>query len=174
MNSTSATQQMQHTLSRGILAGLGGGAAEVTWVAVYAGITGGNAAASARGVTTAAGVSGLLPASPVGLGVAVHMMLAIGLGIVLGFAWQALRHLWPGLTNPYPFSLAALAGVWAMNFLVVLPAISPGFVHIVPFAVSLTSKLLFGVTAAAILQWQDQPKFLWRKVPGGKGIDVGR
>jgi hypothetical protein len=54
--------------------------------------------------------------------------------------------------NPYPFMLAALAGVWAVNFFVVLPLVSPAFVHIVPYAVSLTSKLLFGVAAAEIVR----------------------
>jgi hypothetical protein len=48
--------------------------------------------------------------------------------------------------------LAALAGVWAVNFFVVLPLVSPAFVHIVPYAVSLTSKLLFGVAAAEIVR----------------------
>ena len=50
--------------------------------------------------------------------------------------------------------LTALAGVWAINFFVVLPIVSPAFVHVVPYAVSLTSKLLFGVAAAAVLRWQ--------------------
>jgi len=50
------------------------------------------------------------------------------------------------------FMLAALAGVWAVNFFVVLPIVSPSFVHIVPYAVSLTSKLLFGVAAVEIVR----------------------
>jgi len=81
----------------------------------------------------------------------VHMALAVTLGVVLTFGWQALS-VNRGLANPYPFMLAALAGVWAFNFLVVLPIVSPAFVHIVPYAVSLTSKLLFGVAAAEIIR----------------------
>ena len=87
------------------------------------------------------------------LGIGVHMALAVMLGVVLAFAWQALAAK-RGLTNPYPFMLAALAGVWAVNFFVVLPIVSPSFVHIVPYAVSLTSKLLFGVAAAEIVRNQ--------------------
>ncbi len=105
-------------------------------------------------MTTAAGVTALLPASPVALGVAVHMMLAVVLGVVLSFLWSALRTRRRGLSNPYPFMLAALAGVWAINFFVVLPAVSPAFVHMVPYAVSLTSKLLFGMAAAEALRRQ--------------------
>lgn len=148
-----STQQLE-TLRHGLVAGTGGGLAEIAWLTVYAGATGGNPALLARGVTTAAGVSALLPASPVALGIAVHMTLAVALGIAFACTWRALREYRPALSNPYPFMLAALAGVWAINFFVVLPVVSPGFVHMVPYAVSLTSKLLFGLAAAAAIRWQ--------------------
>jgi len=135
----------------GIFAGAAGGLAEIVWVTLYAGATGADPAVLARGVTTAAGVTALLPASPVALGIGVHMTLAVMLGIVLTFCWQA-RSANRGWANPYPFMLAALAGVWAINFFVVLPIVSPAFVHVVPYAVSLTSKLLFGVAAAEIVR----------------------
>jgi len=134
----------------GVFAGAAGGLAEIAWVTLYAGVTGLDPAVLARGVTTAAGVTALLPAAPVALGVSVHMALAVMLGVVLALGWQALSANRPG--NPYPFMLAALAGVWAVNFFVVLPLVSPAFMHIVPYAVSLTSKLLFGVAAAAIVR----------------------
>jgi hypothetical protein len=153
-----STQQLD-TLRHGIVAGAAGGLAEIAWVTLYAGATGGNAAVLARGVTSAAGVSVLLPASPVTLGIAVHMALAVALGVALAFAWRMLRDGRFAATGPYPFALAALAGVWATNFFVVLPIVSPAFVHLVPYPVSLTSKLLFGVAAAAALQWQTAAKF---------------
>jgi hypothetical protein len=138
-------------IRNGVLAGAAGGLAEIAWVSLYAGVTGADPAVLARGVTTAAGVTALLPVSPVALGIGVHMALAVMLGVVLTFGWQALAAR-RGLANPYPFMLAALAGVWAVNFFVVLPIASPAFVHIVPYAVSLTSKLLFGVAAAGIVR----------------------
>jgi hypothetical protein len=150
------TRQLE-TIVTGVVAGAAGGLAEIAWVTLYAGITGGDPAVLARGVTTAAGVSALLPAaSPVVLGIGVHMMLAAMLGVVLTFAWQALSA--KGLTNSYPFMLAALTGVWAMNFFLVLPTVSPAFVHLVPYAVSLTSKLLFGVAAAEVVR--DRARFI--------------
>ena len=152
---------------RGIVAGAAGGIAEVAWVTCYAGLTGGSPAAVARGVTTAAGVNALLPAFPVGLGAAVHMLLAVALGIALVCAWTALRARGPVLNNPYPFTLTALTAVWVINFFVVLPIVSPTFVHMVPYAVSLASKLLFGLAAAAILQWQPAAKFLQLQNPRG-------
>ena len=147
------------TVSSGIIAGAAGGLAEIAWVTLYAGATGGNAAVLARGVTSAAGVTALLPQSPVALGVAVHMTLAVALGVTLAYAWRALRTQKVAAGGLFPFMLAALAGVWATNFFVILPIVSPAFVHMVPYAVSLTSKLLFGLAAAAALQWQAGREF---------------
>lgn len=145
--------QRLETFRVGIIAGTAGGLAEIVWVTLYAGVTGGDPAEFARGVTTAAGVSALLPAtSPVMLGIGIHLMLAVMLGIILTFAWQTLSARRAGLANAYPFMLAALAGVWATNFFVVLPIVSPIFIHIVPYAISLTSKLLFGAAAAEVVR----------------------
>jgi hypothetical protein len=148
------TEVTQFSIMRtGAFAGIAGGLAEIAWVTLYAGMTGTAPAALARGVTTAAGISALLPEdSPVALGIGVHMALAAMLGIILVFAWRAVVAKRPHLSNPYPFMLTALAAVWAINFFVVLPIVSPAFIHIVPYAVSLTSKLLFGVAAAAIVR----------------------
>jgi hypothetical protein len=148
-----ATPHLQ-VLRRGIIAGTAGGLAEIAWVIVYSSVTGGDAAVLARGVTSAAGVSALLPASPVELGLAVHMTLALTLGLALAAALQFLQRRRAELLNPYPFTLAALGAVWAINFFVVLPVVSPTFIHLVPYAVSLTSKLLFGMAAAAALSWK--------------------
>jgi hypothetical protein len=161
------TTRRLEIFQRGVFAGAAGGLAEIAWVTLYAGATGGDPAILARGVTTAAGVSALLPASPVILGVTVHMALAMTLGIALGFIWSALRERRPSLSNPYPFMLTALAGVWAINFFVVLPIVNPAFVHMVPYAVSLTSKLLFGVAAAAVLRRQAVVELLPSVVRGG-------
>ncbi len=142
------------TVRHGFVAGAAGGLAEIAWVALYAGVTGSDGAVLARGVTSATGVGALLPASPVMLGIMVHMSLAVMVGLLLAFAWRVLRKEWPSLKNPYPLAPAALAGIWVLNFFIVLPIVSPTFVHLVPYLVSLTSKLLFGVAAAAALQWQ--------------------
>jgi hypothetical protein len=140
------------TILHGVIAGAAGGLAEIAWVTLYAGATGGNVAILARGVTTASGVSALLPAAPASLGAAVHMTLAVMLGVALAFAWRTYSANRGGRANPYPFTLAALAGVWAINFFVVLPIVSPAFIHMVPYAVSLASKLLFGLAAAEVLR----------------------
>ena len=148
---TTGRRNISDTIKYGILAGAAGGLAEIAWVSLYATLTGGDAAILARGVTTAAGATVLLPAAPVTMGIVVHMALAVALGIALAGLWQTLarRH---GAGSLYAVAVAALAGVWALNFFVVLPAISPAFVHLVPYSVSLLSKLLFGLAAAETLR----------------------
>ncbi|MBI4273270.1 MAG: hypothetical protein HY659_01030 [Rhizobiales bacterium] len=137
---------------RGVAAGAAGGMAEIIWISTYAAATDASAANLARGVTTAAGVGALLPAAPVALGIVIHMALAVALGIALVFAWRTLSTFWPVAAGPYAFALAALTGVWITNFFIILPPISPDFVHLVPYPVSLTSKLLFGLAAATVLR----------------------
>jgi hypothetical protein len=136
----------------GVLAGAAGGLAEVIWVCLYSAATGGDAALLARGVTTAAGVSALLPSAPVVTGISVHMALAVLLGIALAGLWQSIASFRPGTASLYAAALAVLAAVWAMNFFVVLPIVSPDFIYLVPYWVSLTSKLLFGFAAAETLR----------------------
>jgi hypothetical protein len=137
---------------RGIAAGLAGGIAEVLWVSTYAAATGASAATLARGVTTAAGLGTGLAAAPVASGLAIHMILAAALGIALACAMRALSTRRPGRAGAFALVLPILACVWAVNFFVVLPLISPAFVALVPYPVSLVSKLLFGLAAAAVLQ----------------------
>jgi hypothetical protein len=136
---------------RGVVAGAAGGVAEILWISIYSAATGANAATLARGVTTAAGVSALLPAAPVAVGIIIHMTLAVALGIALAFVWRSLSTYWPERAGLNAFVLVVLAGVWAINFFIVLPLISPDFVPLVPYPISLLSKLLFGVAAAAVL-----------------------
>ena len=61
--------------------------------------------------------------------------------------------------------LVALVGVWAVNFFVVLPGISPAFIHLVPYPVSLMSKILFGLAAAEALRRQDASALKARSGP---------
>ena len=138
------------TIRQGAVAGAAGGLAEIAWVTLYAAVTGASPAIMARGVTTAAGLSALLPADAVALGVTVHMGLAVTLGIALSFAWRATSLLRSQTIGLFPFMAAALVGVWAINFFVVLPVVSPAFVRLVPYSVSLISKLLFGLAASGV------------------------
>ncbi|HEY0183307.1 MAG TPA: hypothetical protein VGC09_10920 [Rhodopila sp.] len=138
----------------GVLAGLAGGLAEIAWVTGYSALTGLSSATVARGVTRA-----FLPVladrpDGVAVGIAIHMVLAVGLGLAVAaaFSTPTLRRIgnWPRST----LMVGTLGAVWAFNFLVVLPVLEPGFLTLLPLAVTLLSKLLFGASAAAMLRVQ--------------------
>jgi len=133
-------------LAIGALAGMAGGIAEVAWIWTYSAATGSDAASVARGVADTVGI-GALP--PVAGGVAIHMALAAILGMAVAVVLAPLRLHGVRL---YGAMIWALAAVWAINFLIVLPLINPQFVEVVPMAASFVSKLLFGVAAATCLQ----------------------
>lgn len=150
------------TVHNGVLAGAAGGLAEIIWISIYAATTGSNAASIASGISTAAGVSALLPTSAAFLGIVIHMALAVALGIAFAFAWRAISAQLPDGASPYVLSVPALAVVWAVNFFILLPIISPAFVPLVPYSISLLSKLLFGLAAAEVLRRSSESKF-WRQ-----------
>ena len=149
--------KMLETIRLGAIAGAAGGLAEIAWVTLYAGATGGSPSILARGVTTAAGARALFPADAVTLGVAVHMTIAVTLGVALAFTWRAMTARRAQAMNPFAFMALALAAVWAINFFIVLPIVSPAFVSLVPYSVSLVSKLLFGLAAAGVFRLMVSP-----------------
>ena len=154
MNATHKTTDDQRqgaldTIRLGAIAGAAGGLAEIAWVSLYAATTGANPAVIARGVTTAAGASALFPADAVTLGVGFHMVIAVALGIAMTSVWRVMPS---AQANPFSFAIVVLAGVWALNFFVVLPIVSPAFLTLLPYSVSLVSKLAFGMAAAGALQ----------------------
>ena len=82
-------------------------------------------------------------------------MLSIALASV--FVRALSRRL--GAATIFLAALAALAAVWAFNFLLLLPLINPAFVSLLPHPVTLVSKLLFGVAMASVLVWQAGREF---------------
>lgn len=135
-------------VGRGVLAGIAGGLAEVAWIYAYGELTGLDAGKVAFGVSAAVGLG---PSSaPVLSGIAIHIALAASLGVGLVAALRGVHRYLPGAAAIYVAALTALVGVWAINFLLVLPRLSPAFIHLLPFQVSLASKLLFGLAAACV------------------------
>ena len=135
-----------------VAAGAAGGVAEMLWVAAYSGATQASGVAIARGV--AASVvpeSAHLAAAPL-IGVAIHMLLSIALGLVL--AKLLLAYVLPrfGAAALMPAALGVLAAIWAANFFVVLPLLHAPFVALMPLAATLASKLLFGAALAWVLR----------------------
>jgi hypothetical protein len=139
-------------LTIGVLAGLAGGVAEVAWISLYAAATASDAAVVARGVTETLRITS---SAPVLAGISIHMAIAAVLGMTLVAALAPLRLEGARL---YATLAGVLACVWAINFMIVLPLINPAFVEIVPLGASFASKLLFGIAAAASLQFAQRSK----------------
>jgi hypothetical protein len=145
-------------LRTGLFIGLAGGLAEIVVVWLYSALTGGDAAMVARQVASAIGLEG----APAMAGVAVHMGLAVALGVALSVALQIVVEGPARDRAIFSFMVGSLALVWVINYFVVLPAVSPSFVHLLPYALTLASKLAFGFAAAATLHMLPAP------LPGDK------
>jgi hypothetical protein len=132
----------ERLLSTGLYIGLAGGLAEIAVIWLYETLTGGNPADVARGVASAVRLDG---ASAI-VGVTVHMVLAVALGIGLAAVLRPVGRRAP-IGAVFPFMLCGLAIIWGINFFIVLPVVSPSFVQLLPYAVTLASKLAFGLAS---------------------------
>jgi hypothetical protein len=137
-----------------LLAGLAGGAAEVLWIALYSSATGTSGIAVARQVTASVWPAAAEWAIAPALGVALHMALSLGLAaalVPLLLRWGTPR------TGHVAFQTSALAAlalalVWVVNFLLVLPVLNPQFVTLMPYGATFLSKLLFAAAMVYAMQ----------------------
>ncbi|MGE5241360.1 MAG: hypothetical protein ACM3NI_06915 [Bacteroidota bacterium] len=134
-----------------LIASLAGGLAEILWVSLYAVFT------PLAGVTVAREVTAsLFPALAAGasgawLGIAIHMTLALALGYAFAYlVWQPLVRA-RGPLATLAVSALTLATVWTLNFFVVLPALNPAFITLMPYSVTFASKMLFAVAMGVVL-----------------------
>lgn len=134
-----------------ILAGLAGGLIELIWIMLYSSVTPTSAIDVARQITVTVLPftvgNGLAPALGVGIHLILSIMLATGFVAVL-YGPIARRF---GATGIFLSGLTTLSAVWAVNFFVLLPMLNPGFPLLMPYAVTLTSKLLFGAAMSWVL-----------------------
>ncbi|KNG94585.1 hypothetical protein [Pseudaestuariivita atlantica] len=148
-----AHDQRSSLMQIGLVSGLAGGLAEILWITAYSAGSNTSAATVARGVSEAVGFGG--GASPVALGIIIHLLLAGALGVAVVGLMRALPLRDRGWTVDLLLAVTALSGVWAFNFLILLPVLSPEFVTIVPMPVSFVSKLLFGLAAFVAFKASD-------------------
>lgn len=135
-----------------LLAGVFGGLAEVIWISLYSALTDASVAAIGTGITaTFFADANVLALAPV-IGLVIHMALSV----LLAFGFGLL--IWPVLERRFQFKQTALiaavmtlAVVWKINFFLLLPALNPEFISLLPLSVTLASKLLFGVTMGMVL-----------------------
>ncbi|MBI5970100.1 MAG: hypothetical protein HY884_02980 [Deltaproteobacteria bacterium] len=134
-------------LLAGIGAGLAGGIAEVVFMAFY------GAAAGMSGVKLLSAItntffSAAFSFGPLGAvsGLVIHLLLSAVIGVFFGAAMYALH---PGAAKASyarvaVTGIAALTGIWAFNFFILLPQINPQFLSYAPLWAAFFSKLMFG------------------------------
>lgn len=148
----SGSKETSLPFKRFLLAGLCGGVAEMLWVALYSALAPAGGAEVARQVAASVFPAAANLSFAPQLGVAVHLLLSLALGAAFGAAIWAPFAKDRGAAVAVTSAVAALVTVWAVNFFIVLPVLNPAFVFLLPYEVTLTSKVLFGVAMGWVLQ----------------------
>ncbi|MCK4705803.1 MAG: hypothetical protein KAT90_10000 [Gammaproteobacteria bacterium] len=134
------------------MAGFLGGLAEVIWVGLYSLTTNVQISDIGSAITATLYPPGIeFYLAPV-LGLIIHMALSV----LLAFGFGSL--LWPMVERKFHYKAAAMVAsivtlsiVWKVNFFLLLPMWNPDFIGLLPLSVTLTSKLLFGLTMGSVL-----------------------
>lgn len=133
-----------------VLAGLSGALAEVAWTASYCALTPLRGADVLREI--AASMFPSIASSDVAPAVGLTLHFALGIAVSYGFCvlvWPYVRR--KGSSATFAAALLALLLIWAGNFFLLLPAVNPRFVELLPYGVTLISKALFAVAMTAAL-----------------------
>ena len=138
----------QSLLLVGSLGGIAGGLTEIAWVSAYGAATGTPLAPIARGIVQSVLPQAATSASAVALGIVIHLALALMVGIGLAMVIGKLAKTRLESESEFAVAVLALLAIWAVNFFIVLPNLNPAFVGLLPYSVTLVSKLLFGLAAA--------------------------
>ena len=141
-----------------LLAGFCGGMAEIVWVAAYGAVTPTSGMEVARQISASVFPAMTDHPAAAPAGIAVHLLLSLLLaGVFTVTVWlpfsRKLRFA-PAML----VAAAALSGVWAVNFFVILPVLNPAFVDLMPYAATLFSKVLFGIAMGWGLAYSDERK----------------
>jgi hypothetical protein len=147
---TIAKSRLLEVAQVGVVAGLAGGLAEIAWISIYGVISGVSVDIVAQEITRS--IAPHASSFSEWAGILIHLTLAVGLGVAVAFAIRVLL-LWYGrVYAEFSLVIVTLATIWAANFFLVLPYLNPRFVDLLPYSVTLASKLLFGLAAATVLR----------------------
>ncbi len=131
-----------------IIAGMVGGMIEIIWVSLYSSLSSVSATSIAKEISIT-----LLPFTENApyaamLGILIHLILSLILAI--SFSALILKPTVRQFENSTIIlcSGITLAIIWAVNFFIVLPIVNPSFISLMPYIVTLISKLLFGFAMA--------------------------
>jgi hypothetical protein len=134
-----------------VVAGFAGGVAEILWVLAYSAVGPVSATAVAREVTASVLPDAATSAAAPLLGVGIHLALSIAIAFAFVATLGNFLSRDKNAARYVAIAVAALTGVWAVNFLLLLPLVNGQFVTLMPYAATLFSKALFGAAMGAVL-----------------------
>ena len=141
-----------HAPGRILAAGVVGGLAEIAWVGTYALLAPMHLADIPREIAATVLPGTATSAAAPLVGVLIHFALSVVLALLwysfIGRVLRRARALSTGVI--IGAATGALVVVWAINFLIVLPALNPRFVVLLPVWVTLLSKVLFGMAMGSV------------------------
>ena len=128
-----------------LLAGVAGGTVEVVWVVLFCLMSPLQSSLVAAEITRSflpqvAGFSAVMA------GLIIHYVLAVMIAGAFAMTLSRVLRNRTSVPTILAVSGAALVAIWATNFFLILPAINPDFVTLMPYTVTLISKLGFGIT----------------------------
>ena len=137
-------QKKLDTTATVFLAGIAGGTVEVVWVILFCLISPLQSSLIAAEIVRSflPQIAGL---SAVTAGLIIHFILSV---LITGAVAMTLLRTLANRTDMLAVlavSAAALAAIWVTNFFVILPLVNPDFVTLMPYTVTLVSKLAFGI-----------------------------
>ncbi len=126
------------------LAGVAGGTVEVVWVMFFCLMSPSSSSLVAEEIARS-----VLPQisvhSALATGLFIHYVLAVLVAGMVAMTILRLLRDRVDMRSVLAISTAALAAIWATNFFVILPVINADFVTLMPYTVTLVSKLGFGI-----------------------------
>jgi len=139
--------EMQKKISTTVtifLAGIAGGTVEVVWVMLFC------LAMPLQSSLVAEGIAQSFLPQMTGLsaltaGLVIHFVLSLLVASMVAMVLLRLLGERVDTRSAIAVSTTALAVIWAVNFFVILPVVNADFVTLMPYAVTLVSKLGFGV-----------------------------
>ena len=129
-----------------VLAGIAGGTVEVVWVALFCLIAPLQSSLVAEEVARSF-MPQITGTSALAAGLIIHYVLAVLVAGIVAIVLLRLLGNRFDMRSVIAVSTAALAAIWAINFFVILPLVNAEFVTLMPYAVTLVSKLGFGAAA---------------------------
>jgi len=125
-------------------AGIAGGTVEVVWVVLFCFMTPLQSSLVAEGITQSF-LPQMTGRSALMAGVVIHYALAVLVAGMVAITLLRLLGDRADIRSVIAVSITTLAAIWAINFFVILPAVNADFVTLMPYAVTLVSKLGFGL-----------------------------